>query len=242
MLNLSHIFTLQSVLSDWSLSIDRYSRIRAVWKGKDASLIKERKLDYFTWCRLGGVPFQSVEFNARQDWRERNGWGELEGSVPASSPVSLSAGSFFSRLIRSISSLARLSWGSSRSLYFVQFFRSSASIFFKFTLVCLTSNLVFGLLSYSLRGMSKRGPWERGCLTGPKNDNTIDPLLSDFQTIRQHCDQAGRRHYSLPWRLQVLHHIQTSQPSLHPRGFHKSHDRQLHSITWVSTSTALVEV
>ena len=34
--------------------------------------------------------------------------------------------------------------------------------------------------------------------TGPKNDNTIDPLLSDFQTIRQHCDQAGRRHYSLP--------------------------------------------
>ena len=74
MLNLSHIFTLQSVLSDWSLSIDRYSRIWAVWKGKDASLIKERKLDYFTWCRLGGVPFQSVEFNARQDWRERNGW------------------------------------------------------------------------------------------------------------------------------------------------------------------------
>ena len=48
MFNLSNIFTLQSLLSDWSLSIDRSSRMRAVWKGKDTSLIKERKLDYFT--------------------------------------------------------------------------------------------------------------------------------------------------------------------------------------------------
>ena len=131
MLNLSHIFTLQSVLSDWSLSIDRYSRIRAVWKGKDASLIKERKLDYFTWCRLGGVPFQSVEFNARQDWRERNGWeGNWREAFPPPCQFPSRLAVFFpvwfarfprSRDYRGEVLAVYTSW---------KFFRSSASIFF----------------------------------------------------------------------------------------------------------------
>lgn len=60
-------------------------------------------------------------------------------------------------------------------------------------------------------------------------------IFSDLQTTRQFGNQTGRRCDSVPRRLQVLHHHQAPKPTLHPRGVHQSHARQLHSLTEVTT-------